>query len=214
MDPRSFESLAYVFAYKWKWRPARDRDGSCQFSCLARATANCRQRLLRAANRRSICSIPVLLPVVPALLFLAPSPLSPSRVRAPPNMASTVPVPTPAPASASATPTMPEASTSSSGGSAPLSPTKEIPVFEFTKRKRWADLLVTELNDTIIFVLSEACQVWYCGNAVTELLGWRDEELVDSDLIDLMNGMSPLPPVLSLLPPSRPPPVCVSNRCG
>ncbi|KAM5531739.1 hypothetical protein V8D89_014588 [Ganoderma adspersum] len=103
-------------------------------------------------------------------------------------MASTVPVPTPAPASASSTPTMPEASTSSGGGSAPLSPTKEIPVFEFTKRKRWADLLVTELNDTIVFVLSEACQVWYCGNAVTELLGWRDEELVDSDLIDLMNA--------------------------
>ena len=76
----------------------------------------------------------------------------------------------------------------SGSSSVPLSPTKEIPVFEFTKRKRWADLLVTELNDTIILVLSEACQVWYCGNAVTELLGWRDEELVDSDLVDFMNG--------------------------
>ena len=105
-------------------------------------------------------------------------------------------------------------STVSTAAGQPLSPVKEIPVFEFTKRKRWADLLVTELNDTIIFVLSEACQVWYCGNAVTELLGWRDEELVDSDLMDLMNGMSPLPPVLSLLPPSRLPAVCVSNRCG
>ncbi len=72
----------------------------------------------------------------------------------------------------------------------PLSPAREIPVFEFTKRKRWADLLITELNDTVIFVLSETCQVWYCGNAVTELLGWRDDELVDADLIDLMNGAS------------------------
>lgn len=72
----------------------------------------------------------------------------------------------------------------------PLSPVKEIPVFEFTKRKRWADLLVTELNDTVIFVLSETCQVWYCGSAVTELLGWRDDELVDGDLLDLMNGAS------------------------
>ncbi|RDX56426.1 GATA-domain-containing protein [Lentinus brumalis] len=70
----------------------------------------------------------------------------------------------------------------------PLSPAREIPVFEFTKRKRWADLLITELNDTVIFVLSETCQVWYCGNAVTELLGWRDDELVDADLIDLMNA--------------------------
>ncbi|PIL24287.1 transcription factor [Ganoderma sinense ZZ0214-1] len=103
-------------------------------------------------------------------------------------MASTVPVSSPTSASTSAAATMPEASGSSSSNSAPLTPTKEIPVFEFTKRKRWADLLVTELNDTIIFVLSEACTVWYCGNAVTELLGWRDEELVDSDLIDLMNA--------------------------
>ena len=70
----------------------------------------------------------------------------------------------------------------------PFSPAKEIPVFEFTKRKRWADLLVTELNDSVILVLSEACQVWYCGNAVTELLGLHDQELVDSDLLDLMNG--------------------------
>ncbi|KAI0822720.1 hypothetical protein BC628DRAFT_1326521 [Trametes gibbosa] len=69
-----------------------------------------------------------------------------------------------------------------------MSPTKEIPVFEFTKRKRWADLLVTELNDTIILVLSETCQVWYCGSAVTELLGWRDDELVDGDFVDLMNA--------------------------
>ncbi|KAI0807757.1 hypothetical protein C8Q74DRAFT_1213577 [Fomes fomentarius] len=70
----------------------------------------------------------------------------------------------------------------------PVSPVKEIPVFEFTKRKRWADLLITELNDSIIFVLSETCKVWYCGNAVSELLGWRDDELVDGDLLDLMNA--------------------------
>ncbi|KAH9945825.1 uncharacterized protein BXZ73DRAFT_37082 [Epithele typhae] len=65
---------------------------------------------------------------------------------------------------------------------------KEIPIFEFTKRKRWADLLVTELNDTIILVLSETGEVWYCGNAVTELLGWRDDELVDTELLDLVNA--------------------------
>ena len=77
-------------------------------------------------------------------------------------------------------------------------------MFEFTKRKRWADLLVTELNDTIIFVLSEACQVWYCGNAVTELLGWRDDELVDGDLIDLMNGACLDPPLPRALSPLFP----------
>lgn len=65
---------------------------------------------------------------------------------------------------------------------------KEAQVFEFTKRKRWADLLVTELSEAIILVLSATCQVWYCGAAVTELLGWKDEDLVDVDLTDFMNS--------------------------
>ncbi|KAI8989751.1 hypothetical protein BD414DRAFT_459868 [Trametes punicea] len=88
---------------------------------------------------------------------------------------------------------MPDEVASSQNGAqqqppAPLSPLKEIPVFEFTKRKRWADLLITEVSDTLILVLSETCHVWYCGNSVTELLGWRDDELVDGDLADLMNA--------------------------
>ncbi|KAH9950301.1 hypothetical protein B0H21DRAFT_870965 [Amylocystis lapponica] len=70
---------------------------------------------------------------------------------------------------------------------APAPKQKEPQTFEFTKRKRWADLLVTELSDAIILVLSATCKVLYCGAAVTELLGWRDEELVDGDLPDLMN---------------------------
>jgi len=60
--------------------------------------------------------------------------------------------------------------------------------FEFTKRKRWADLLIKELADAIIFILSPTCKVLYCGTAVTELLGWRDEELIDGDLMDLINA--------------------------
>ncbi|KAH9928189.1 uncharacterized protein B0H18DRAFT_1001723 [Fomitopsis serialis] len=59
--------------------------------------------------------------------------------------------------------------------------------FEFTRRKRWADLLVTELREAIVLVLSPTCKVWYCGAAVEELLGWKDEELVDGDIADLMN---------------------------
>lgn len=87
-----------------------------------------------------------------------------------------------------------------------LSPGREIPVFEFTKRKRWADLLVTELSDSIILILSASCQVWYCGSAVTDLLGWREDELVDNDLVDLMNGASPPPPGARLRP-------CASDLC-
>lgn len=60
--------------------------------------------------------------------------------------------------------------------------------FEFTKRKRFADLLITELAEAIVLVLSSECKVLFCGTAVTELLGWRDEDLVDGDLIGLING--------------------------
>jgi hypothetical protein len=67
------------------------------------------------------------------------------------------------------------------------SSTKQNSTFEFTKRKRWADLLVSELADAILLVLSSSCNVLFCGSAVTELLGWRDDEVVDGDLMDLMN---------------------------
>lgn len=60
--------------------------------------------------------------------------------------------------------------------------------FEFTKRKRWADLLIHELSEAIIFVLSNECKVLFCSRAVSELLGWRDAELIDKDLVDLVNG--------------------------
>ncbi|KAF9527038.1 hypothetical protein CPB83DRAFT_857045 [Crepidotus variabilis] len=61
------------------------------------------------------------------------------------------------------------------------------PAYDFTKRKRWADLLLTELVDNIVFVLSPTGKILYCGNAVTELLGWRDVELVDLNFIDLVD---------------------------
>ncbi|GJE87107.1 PAS domain-containing protein [Phanerochaete sordida] len=60
-------------------------------------------------------------------------------------------------------------------------------IFDFTKRKRWADLLVTELTEVITLVLSEDGTVLYCGPAVKALLGWTDEELVDMNFCDIMN---------------------------
>lgn len=58
--------------------------------------------------------------------------------------------------------------------------------FEFTKRKRWADLLVAELADAILLVISPSREILYCGNAVTELLGWRVLDLLHRDLLDLI----------------------------
>jgi hypothetical protein len=60
--------------------------------------------------------------------------------------------------------------------------------FEFTKRRQWADLLVTELAGTVILILNPTGNaIWFCGAAVHELLGWTDDELVDMDVFDLVN---------------------------
>lgn len=59
--------------------------------------------------------------------------------------------------------------------------------YEFTKRKRWPDLLITGLVDSVLFILSPSCIVLYVGTAVNELLGWRDVDLVDLDFIKLIN---------------------------
>ena len=74
-----------------------------------------------------------------------------------------------------------------------------LPAFEFTKRKRWADLLITELTEAIILILSTQCQILYCSSAVKELLGWRDEDLIDTEFLDLVNGAW-MCPVQSLTP--------------
>ncbi|KAL0946831.1 hypothetical protein HGRIS_013000 [Hohenbuehelia grisea] len=63
---------------------------------------------------------------------------------------------------------------------------KPAPVFDFTKRKRWADLLITELADAIILLLSGNGQVLFCGAAVTEILGWRDIDLIDNNFVNLV----------------------------
>ena len=61
------------------------------------------------------------------------------------------------------------------------------PTFEFMKRKRWADLLITELTEAIIPILSARCQILYCSAAVKELLGWRDADLIDVEFLNLVN---------------------------
>jgi PAS domain-containing protein len=76
----------------------------------------------------------------------------------------------------------------SSGGEPLAGHNSKQPTFEFTRRKRWAELLVNELSEAITLVLSPVGKILFCGPAVTELLGWRDEELIDGDLLELVNG--------------------------
>lgn len=59
-------------------------------------------------------------------------------------------------------------------------------VFDFTKRKRWADLLVNELSGVVMIVLSNVGQVLFCGEGAKELLNWKDN-VTDHKLTDLMH---------------------------
>ena len=74
----------------------------------------------------------------------------------------------------------------------PGPPSLPQPIFEFTKRKRWADLLVTQLSEAILLMLSPQMNVLYCGSAVWALLGWQDHEWVDKCLLEFMNCTSSL----------------------
>ncbi|KAH9997483.1 hypothetical protein BJV77DRAFT_1065110 [Russula vinacea] len=75
-----------------------------------------------------------------------------------------------------------------SSRSVQLQPTQQnVQPWEFTRRKRWADLLVTELSEAIVLVLSSRRKVLFCNPAVREILGWQDEELIDRDFKDLVN---------------------------
>lgn len=61
--------------------------------------------------------------------------------------------------------------------------------FEFTKRKRYAELLISEVADSISLVLStHNLKVLFCGPSVQELLGWRDEEVIDGNFQDWCHG--------------------------
>ena len=83
---------------------------------------------------------------------------------------------------------LPVTTTIDASSSPSSSSSKPKEVFDFTKRKRYADLLTTELTEAIILVLSLNGDVWYCGNAVQDLLGWRDDEVVDRKFSEFING--------------------------
>ncbi|KAJ4478500.1 white collar photoreceptors-like protein [Lentinula aciculospora] len=63
-----------------------------------------------------------------------------------------------------------------------------VQAFEFTKRKRWADLLISELADTCIFILSSTLKIFYCNPAVNDLLGWKEGDIIDHEFTDLVNA--------------------------
>ena len=79
-------------------------------------------------------------------------------------------------------------STSANGANANANPT----TFEFTRRKKWQDILLSELPDTVLFVLDVHRVIQYANPGATEALGWDVEEMVDKDVLDFVNSASPI----------------------
>ncbi|CAE6469402.1 unnamed protein product [Rhizoctonia solani] len=60
-------------------------------------------------------------------------------------------------------------------------------VFEFTKRKKWADILVSELSGTVLLVLNNSDNVLWASPAILELLGWRDDEIIERPIREFLH---------------------------
>ncbi len=61
--------------------------------------------------------------------------------------------------------------------------------FEFTKRKRWDEILLTELPVSLTLILSPTSHILFTGhnNALEDILGYSDDELLDTSLEEIMN---------------------------
>ncbi|KAF6764029.1 white collar 2 protein [Ephemerocybe angulata] len=70
----------------------------------------------------------------------------------------------------------------------PSSASKIAGQFDFTKKKRWADLAVADTVESVAFVINAATStVLWCAPAIAEVLGWREADLIDSELTEYMN---------------------------
>ncbi|KAG8743966.1 blue light receptor [Ceratobasidium sp. 414] len=65
--------------------------------------------------------------------------------------------------------------------------TKPPPVFEFTKRKKWADILISELSGSLLLILNPSAHILWASPAIAEQLGWRDEELLERPIRDILH---------------------------
>ncbi|EJU00693.1 hypothetical protein DACRYDRAFT_117132 [Dacryopinax primogenitus] len=65
---------------------------------------------------------------------------------------------------------------------------KETPhIYDFTKRKGWSGLLLSQLSGTIQFVFSPRGNVVFVSGCVREYLGWEAEEVVERNLVHLLH---------------------------
>jgi PAS domain-containing protein len=61
-------------------------------------------------------------------------------------------------------------------------------VFEFTKRKRWPDILISELVNVALLVFSTTGTVIHCDAATQAVTGYTDDQLLSKNFTDFLHG--------------------------
>ena len=69
-----------------------------------------------------------------------------------------------------------------------LTSTKPQAVFEFTKRKRWADALVSELVNVAVLVFSPTGVIIHADAAVHAVTGYSEDQLIGKNFSDILHG--------------------------
>lgn len=67
-------------------------------------------------------------------------------------------------------------------------PQKTNTVFEFTKRKRWADTLIAETANACILAIAPTGSILHCDASVQSVTGYPEDDLVGKNLADFLHG--------------------------
>lgn len=60
--------------------------------------------------------------------------------------------------------------------------------FDFTKRRRWADVLLSALPGAALLVLDKRGAIEYSGPGTKAVLGWDVDEVVEKNVLEFVNG--------------------------
>lgn len=63
-------------------------------------------------------------------------------------------------------------------------------IFDFTKRRRWTDVLLSSLPGAALLVLDKYGSIEYAGPGTRAVLGWEIEEVVERNVLEFVNGQS------------------------
>lgn len=62
--------------------------------------------------------------------------------------------------------------------------------FDFTRRRRWADVLLSALPGAALFVIDKHGSIEYSGPGTRAVLGWDVDDVIERNVLEFVNGES------------------------